>query len=131
MTVKFLTINSKGLNHPAKRRSLWREALQWNCDILCTQETHFQSTAPPKCTHPKFPFVYYANADTKTKGVMIAIRDTVPFQLHKSIIDPQGRFIILVCDINSSTYTLVNLYAPNARQIKFFHKILKKIRLKK
>lgn len=76
----------------------------------------------------KFPFIFNANADTKQKGVMIAIRDTVAFKTHKTICDPQGRFIILICDINSTTYTIVNIYAPNTRQIKFFHKVIRKIR---
>lgn len=128
MAVNFLTINSKGLNHPAKRRSLWNEALQQNCDILCVQEIHFQNQSPPKCAHPKFPYIYYANAEAKTKEVMIAIRDTIAFRLHKITIDPQGRFIIMVCDINSSTYAVVNIYAPNSRQTRFLHRTIKQVR---
>lgn len=74
-------------------------------------ETHFHNQSPPKCSHPKFPFIYNANSEAKKKGVMIAIRDTVAFNLHKVNIDPQGHFIILVCD-NSNTYTVANIYAP-------------------
>lgn len=127
MAINFLTINSEGLNHPAKRRSLWKKALQHRCDIMCVQETPFCVSSPPKCSHPKFPFIFNANADTKQKGVMIAIRDTVAFKTHKTICDPQGRFIILICDINSTTYTIVNIYAPNTRQIRFFHKVIRNI----
>lgn len=60
---------------------------------------------------------------------MIAIRDSVAFNPHKAIIDPQGRFPILVCDIESqsTTYTVANIYAPNKGQICFFHKIMKQI----
>lgn len=126
MVVNILTINSEGLNHPAKQKSLWKEALQQNCDILCVQETHFQSQSPPKCTHPKFPFMYQANADKKKKGV-IMIRDTIAFRLHQINIDPQGGFIIMVCDINS--YTVANIYVPNVRQTRFLHRIMRKIRL--
>lgn len=128
MALNFLTLNAKGLNHLAKHRSLWKEALQHNCDILCIQETHFASKSPPKCTHPKFSFINYANADVKKKGVMVAIRDTVVFKIHKITVDPQGRFIILVCDINSNTYTVANIYAPNTRHIRFVNKTMKKIR---
>lgn len=93
MTLNVLSINVKGLNHPMKRKSLWKEALLYNSDILCAQETHFSSLAPPKWN---YPFVFTANAYSETKGVLIAIRDTVAFTLHKAIIDPQVRFLILI-----------------------------------
>lgn len=99
----------------------------WSCDILCTQETHFQISAPPKCTHPKFPHIFCVNVESKSKGVMIAVKDTIAFHLHKIILDPQGRYVIMVCDINSTTFTVANIYAPNARQSKLLHKTMKKI----
>lgn len=37
-----------------------------------------------------------------------------------------GRYIILICDLNNSTYTLVNLYAPNKGHTKFLKSLLKK-----
>ena len=119
MTITFLTVNAKGLNHPVKRKSLWTEAIRFNCDVLCTQETHFHSNKLPTCTHPKYPHVFKANAPAKKRGVMTAIRDTVAFKLHNEIADSQGRYHILVCDINSTTYTVVNIYAPNDHQICF------------
>ena len=123
MALNFLTLNTKGLNHPAKRRSLWKDALQNKCDILCVQETHFALHS-----HPKFPHLYMANAEVKKRGVMVAVRDSVAFHLHDIITDPQGRYLILVCTINSIIYTVVNVYAPNVRQTRFFHKIMKKVR---
>lgn len=59
---------------------------------------------------------------------MIAVRDSVAFTLHKEIVDPQVNYLILVCVINSTTYTVANIYAPNMHQIRFLHKVLKKIR---
>lgn len=85
---------------------------------MCTGDT-FQRIIPP-CTHRSFPFVFTANADTKSKGVLIVIRDEVSFACHTEYKDPNGRFLILVCDINSVTYTIVNTYAPNTHQVQFF-----------
>lgn len=72
-------------------------------------------------------YIFTANADSKTKGVLTVIGDTVAFVLHKEIKDPQGYFLILVCDINLVTYTIVNVYAPNVHQICFFPKLMMKI----
>lgn len=121
MTLNVLTINVKGLNHPMKCKSLWKEALTHNSDILCAQETHISSLAPPKCSHRNYPFVFTANADYKTRGVLITIRDTVAFMLHEEIKDPQGRFLILICDLNSTTYTIATVYSPNKHQVHFFN----------
>lgn len=86
------------------------------------------SQSPPKCSHPSFSHYCYANADMKKKGVMIAIKDSVAFKFHSVVMDPQGRFLILICDINSATYTVANVYAPNRGQIRFFNRVMKKIR---
>lgn len=126
MTITFLTINAKGLNHPGKRKSLWNEATQHNCDILCAQETHFHNQMMPKCTHPKFPHTFTANTSAKKRGVLTAIKDMVAFALHKVIADPLGRYLILICDINSTTYMMVNIYAPNKHQVRFLHQVFKK-----
>ncbi|XP_053567766.1 ventricular zone-expressed PH domain-containing protein homolog 1 [Bombina bombina] len=38
--------------------------------------------------------------------------------------DPEGRFLVLVCRLNSQLFTLVNVYAPNQGQIKILRRIL-------
>lgn len=126
MAITFLSIKAKGMNHPAKRRSLWKEAIHQKCDILCVQETNFCTLSPPTCSHPKCPHQFNTNAVLKSKGVMIAIKDFLTFKLHTAITDPQGRFLIIVCDIYSTTNTVANVYAPNKGQMTFFHRIMKK-----
>lgn len=52
------------------------------------------------------------------KRVLTAIRDRVAFKLHKELTDPQGRYHILICDTNSTTYTVVNIY-ESANRLSF------------
>lgn len=125
MALNVLSINAKGINHPVKRKSLWKDAILHNSDILCAQETHFSSLASPKCTHKNYSFIFTANADSKTKGVLITIRDTIAFKLHEEIKDPQGKFLILICKLNLIMYTIVTMYSPNKHQIHFFNKLMK------
>lgn len=125
MPLKVLSLNAKGLNHPAKRHSLWKSANALQSDILCIQETHLIKSDSPLCVNRQFPHIFHACHSTKSKGVMIAIKDTVDFQLSKILIDPEGRYLILVCSINKISYTLSNIYAPNSHQKKFLHKVLR------
>lgn len=81
-----------------------------------------------KCPNVLTPnlHVFTASAPAKKRGVLTAIRDTVAFTMHSEVADSQGCYHILICDINSTTYTVVNVYAPNTRQVRFLHQVLKK-----
>ena len=101
-------------------------------DVVCIQETHFMSSKTPRCSHRAYPHIFQANAPVKKRGVLVAIKHSVAFQLHDLICDPNGRYIIMTCDLNNAPYTLVNLYAPNRRQPKCLNSLLKKVeRVKK
>lgn len=76
--------------------------------------------------HKKLPPIFIANSLEKKRGVLIAICDTVIFQLLDSVIDSNGRYVILICTIDNITYTLVSLYTPNTRQIHFLIKLIRK-----
>lgn len=120
MAVTLLSLNVKGLNSPYKRAMLWKEARAHKADIVCAQETHFKRDSPVKTKHPKFPHIFFSCFDKKKAGVLIAIKDTVQFNLLQEVTDPKGRFIILVCQINNVTCTLVKSYAPNSDRLLFF-----------
>lgn len=57
--------------------------------------------------------------------VLITVKNTITFSLPKDHIDSQGRFIILVAEIDHDIYTLVNLYAPIVKPLKFICKVIK------
>lgn len=122
---KLLSLNAKGLNHPAKRASFWRTARNLS-DIICIQETPFKNPAEPHCTNKNFTHVYQASGPTKKNGIIIAIKNTIAFTLHNNIIDVEGRYLTLDCTLHNTTYTIVNVYAPNTKQIRFLSKLMKK-----
>lgn len=126
MPLNILSLNAKGLNHPAKRHSLWLTAEKMQSDILCIQETHLLPSSTTLCTNSKFPQIYHATYSTKKRGVLIAIKKDVEFHLLQCISDPNGRYIILICTINKTTYTILNVYAPNSQQMKFLRSVLHK-----
>lgn len=124
---KFLSLNVKGLNHPAKRASLWRTAHDSHCKVLCNQKTYFKANTEPSCTNKKFNHIFKASGPDKKNGVLIAIKNTNSFTLHKSHVDAGGRYFTLDCTLNNNRYTLVTVYAPNKKQISFLSKMMKKI----
>lgn len=128
MPLTILSLNTNGLNHPAKRHSLWKTAAELHCDILCVQETHLIPHHSSLCKNHQFPHIFHASHSLKTRGVMIAIKNTVDFHLLDVLTDPEGRYIILICTINKVTYSIINVYAPNFRQMKFLRKVLKAAR---
>lgn len=106
---------------------LWKVAQKSHADFLFVQETHFSRISPTVIKHHRFPHIYLASFDKKKAWVMIAVRDTVLFQLIQSYTDPNGRYIILICNIDNVTCTIVNTYAPNSHQVSFLNNILKKV----
>lgn len=117
MTITILSLNARGLNHPAKSASLWKSASDHKCDIFCVQQTHFAQHTQPLCHNRKFIYTFKVCCMQKKHGLLIAIEDSVSFQLQQSICDENSRYIILICNINNTHYTIVNIYSPNQRQI--------------
>lgn len=85
------------------------------------------STHKSRLHSNRFPHVYQANASSKKRGVLIAVRDSVAFTLVSQESDPQGRYLALVCQINNVLYSIVNVYLPNVRPISSLRKIWKKV----
>lgn len=77
---------------------------------------HFHNNKPPKCHHNSFLRYFFANADKKCKGVMIALRNTLSFQLLQVETDPNGRFIILSALVDNQNLNIVNIYRPNTHK---------------
>uniref|UniRef100_A0A8C5LLJ0 Reverse transcriptase domain-containing protein n=1 Tax=Leptobrachium leishanense TaxID=445787 RepID=A0A8C5LLJ0_9ANUR len=125
--MKVLTYNVKGLNLPVKRHSLYRDLRSRDVDIACIQETHFRHLDHPRLTIPQYQKQYHSTFRSKARGVTILIHNRLQFELHRILKDPGGRFIILVCTINSRAYTLVSAYAPNTSQHQFFSRLLHKV----
>ncbi|XP_018430793.1 PREDICTED: uncharacterized protein LOC108803451, partial [Nanorana parkeri] len=77
----------QGLNQPNKRVKAFRQFKSLHADVICLQETHFKQGSSPS---------YEVSADTKTRGVLIAFRRSLPFVRKDSIKDPEGRYLILM-----------------------------------
>lgn len=55
----------------------------------------------------------------------MAIQNSVSSNLH-SILDNGGCYVILICDINAHTFTIVGVHGPNSRQGKLLSQTFQK-----
>lgn len=127
MGLKVLTLNVNGLNHPAKRNCMWKEGQKHDTNLLYIQGLHYDVKSFPHCSHKSYPHIFLASTSAK-KRVILSMRNSAFFSLKESILDPEGRYIILLCQINSNLYTLVNVYVPNVHQIRFLKRLFKKLK---
>ena len=49
-------------------------------------------------------------------GVMILIKDDLEFNLKSSVLDAEGRYILMDATVQGSDFLFVNIYAPNKVQ---------------
>uniref|UniRef100_A0A3Q0S610 Endonuclease/exonuclease/phosphatase domain-containing protein n=1 Tax=Amphilophus citrinellus TaxID=61819 RepID=A0A3Q0S610_AMPCI len=77
---------------PCVFRFLFLNDLQ--ADIVFLQETHLSKTSAHTLSSPQFPHMFSACYNSKQRGVAILINRKINFNINKTKIDPEGRFII-------------------------------------
>lgn len=97
-------------------------------DVLLLQKTHFPSTFKPSFLHQRYPQFFIASAHNKTKEVAICFAKHINLSQPETLIDPQGRSILVSGHIDGVPYTFVSYYSPNKGQRPFFESLLHKLR---
>lgn len=118
MALKLLSYNVRGLEWIALKG--FRSS---GADIIMIQETHFPAGGTLKFASKYFPTSFLASDSSGKAGVAILIRKFCPIRVKNIHTDTHGWFIILDCDYMSSSFTLVNIYAPNTGQVEFLNKV--------
>ena len=58
----------------------------------------------------------YSHGESDSRGVLIAFRESLSFQIENEIKDKNGRILILQVNIQGSNYILINIYNANTEQ---------------
>lgn len=88
--------------------------------IALLQETHLSEGEHKKLRREWVNQVLHL---VKKRGVAILINKTLAFSLEKNIQDKLGRFVMVVGTIGEKEVSILNLYAPNEHDHKFFEEI--------
>ncbi|CAH2283756.1 Hypothetical predicted protein [Pelobates cultripes] len=111
--LKNLSLNTKGLTTPNKRRLLLRDLKSRKTDIALIQETHIPKTVSINLKDRQFPQIHEARALHKRAGVAILVHKHCPLQVTGIQAGPEGHYIAISGTIHSTKIRIINVYAPN------------------
>ena len=125
--LNILVWNCGGLNAPHKRASTLGLLKRQNIDIALLQETHLLKADAGRLANRFFHTVAFSSADTKTKGVAIVARRSLPMRIITSWADDVGRLVIARIEFKSRKIALISAYAPNDFDRNFYNLITSKM----
>uniref|UniRef100_A0A3B4UAP0 exodeoxyribonuclease III n=1 Tax=Seriola dumerili TaxID=41447 RepID=A0A3B4UAP0_SERDU len=120
MGLSLITLNTKGLNQPAKRRKCMSFLKSKNCDVAFLQETHMKDQEHRRLGTGWVGKVYASSGTSNSRGVAIIVNKHLPFKCIKKSADTLGRFISVLAEIQGQTVILACVYAPCVYDPDFF-----------
>ena len=126
-SVKFVSMNVRGMRDKRKRQKLFKWIAIHKYDIICIQESH---SSPDIEVLWKTEFggdIVFAHGQTNACGVMILFKSDLVKQIHDVMLNNNGRFIVMDITVREKRLTLTNLYGPNSDDKDFFATIYGKI----
>lgn len=127
MSLRFISINARGLNTQFKRSAVRKEAHKQKADLLFIQETHFVNSKYNHLKMKSFPHIYYSNAASKKRGGPASNQRLRDLPGAKTPYGPQWSLHYLNMRPKRATVHPINLYSPNSNQIHFLSSLMSKI----
>merc|ERR1712035_115627 len=93
-------------------------------DIVFMQETRLSKMEHEKLTKLFKAQVYYSSYHTSRRGVIIMIRNHIPFEGENTVCDKEGRYVFVVGKIDGEYITLLNIYNPPEEGPSLIEKII-------
>ena len=127
---KLVSLNVRGISNFHKIiLTMFTWCRKRKADVIFLQETHSKEDSEKQWANEWGGKAFFSHGSPNSCGVAILIRNNFNCVIQKSIVDPQGRFIILKAGIQDKVYILVNIYAPNKDKVsgKFYknlHRVL-------
>ena len=112
-TLSFKTINTRGLGNYKKRKEFlnkfWYPLAEKPPDILFLQECHSSKACESQWKKDfQSRYVYFSHNTTSAGGLMIVIRNNVPFVLKHVVTTVD--YMLVHCQIAKEEYVLVNIH---------------------
>ena len=122
-TLNIISVNTRGLNSKEKRDKFYRWIIDTKLDVILIQETHFveKYALQYECGWNGLSLHCFSDSSF-SRGVSILFRkglDINIISIHKT---KDGRKLLVNLNIGDSTYSFINVYAPNQEgsRIEFF-----------
>lgn len=121
--LKITSWNVRGLGKLTKVKQVMTRIKQINPSIVFLQECHISSNDTTPIQRRWKGQIYSALFSPNSRGVMILIHKSIPFQISKVLQDTAGRYIIIQGSILNENIILANVYGPNTDCPSFFEKL--------
>lgn len=119
-TLKLMTWNVQGLNHPIKRKKVLTFIKSQRCDIAFLQETHLLTQDSRKLCRDWVGHVSASCWNSHSRGVAILVHKQMQFKCNRESIDDAGWVLLILVEIQGHKVILANVYAPNIDDPTFF-----------
>lgn len=121
-------MNCWGLRSEKKRNLLYEWLKQKKYDIILLQETHITENMVHQMERNWNGKLYQSvSTSSHHSGVCTLINPTLEIKIIETIIDEEGRLLILKTEMEESIYCIVNVYMPTKlKDRKYFIKTLEK-----
>ena len=118
--MKIINWNVKGLNQAVKRKRVLSHLQHLGVGIAFLQETHLPNQDQSKIHKEWVGQMFHSQFNCKGRGVAILIHKKIPFIVSNTILDPNGRYVMVVGELFQLRLVLVNIYSPNFDDDHFF-----------
>ena len=125
--LKILSINTRGIKNKLKRKAMFSLFKQQKIDIICLQETHITKQDAALWEKEWGGQLFYHSGTAFSKGQAVLVSKN--FQGTATVKHNDSRVLVMNFQTTDSTFTLVNIYAPNnsSEKINFFKSLQKKL----
>lgn len=110
--VKCISLNVNGLNNAIKRKRILQYLKKEGGEIIFLQETHLNVVEHTKMEKLANAQVFHSSYSTSKRGVSILIKNHLMFKKIKCIRDKEGRYVVVIGELEEHCITLVNVYNP-------------------
>jgi exonuclease III len=110
--VKLMSMNSRGLRNKDKRGTVFRY-IHGMADVIFLQEMHCLNKDKSYWSNEWKGNMVLSYGTNDRCGVGILFKDSLEHKIINSVVDNNGRYILLRCLIQDRTFVLLNVYAPN------------------
>lgn len=116
MTTSVFSVNVRGIKNEVKRKSLFLFLQNKGADFYFIQETHSSELNISHWSSPWGRNVWFSHGSNHSAGVAI-LQGKFGGKIIKHDTDKDGRWLILMADINQSLVILVDIYASNSKSL--------------
>lgn len=122
-TLRIVSWNVRGLGGAIKLSRVMAHLHQLKGHIFFIQETHLCNKEIARLKRGNIERVFHSKYNEKARGTAILISKNVLFEHHKSVLDPQGRFVIISGNLQGIPVILISVYGPNWDDSAFITKL--------